>query len=129
MPRLPLIGIWKNPDGSCQITQFFSEGQRKKESIDDYINRSVEFLKNDKSQNLKDLKFFKIQESIYLSVLSQAPNRSKRSLTIDDNGVLSFNPNFIPAEVIKRNIKQSIRNKLKSSQSLTDDEIDILIGK
>ena len=126
MPRIPVIGVWRNDDGTCSFTQFFTEGKDRNETEQNYIERSIESVRTDKTNNFKDKLFFLIPEAEYRAMIDASPQKSKRALRIDDKGVLSFDANYVPEEVTRRALKESARTKLLG-MNLTADEVKVIL--
>lgn len=119
MPFIEKVRVWRNPDGSVQVTRFEMKELRPGETEDQLIERSVATLKRD----------FPIYQTLDFHDKREPdlPNKKDRQRwRIKQNGDFFIDKDVeLPSEAREKIIK-SAKVKLKSGQPLNDEEVEAL---
>ena len=114
-------------DGTTRLTVIMSEAINKNESEDDLIQREIQRISEHIQFN--NATPFIVEKSDIVNEVLKHPDFERRSLKCTSGGTVSTDMNYLSPTKEKELSKDAVRLKLKASLSLSDSEIDILLGK
>lgn len=113
--------IWKNDDGSIQVTKFIKSSQVASGLTEDEFI-SLHLSRMQKSTMCGNKKFFLMDKSRVSDFFAGVDKKDHERVRIDNNGRLSVDHSV----VTQSELKSIAMNNLKAKLKLTDNEFSLL---
>ena len=118
--------VWVHPDGSISISCFMKNAMKPDEDELTFINRESNRIKNN-NPKLANSKMFIKEKSWNNTLVTTSVYKNKNKISAKHTGLLFYDEWFLTDQEKLINETNALKNKLKTSLSLTDKELKILL--
>lgn len=127
MATLDSVLIIRRPDGTFSRTFFLDKAIPKGISEEDFVNEQINIVV--KREGVSDSDYFIKTKSELKTAFNETTLKSLGHLRIDADGEFYEDTDHKTGAQLLEERKASVRQKLKNAEPLTDDDIDLILGK